>query len=348
MGALPVAVRWTPQQLADAMVSRMSLVTAQTFALFVTGSTAPTSDVGPWLKNGVEWWVWDSGTGSYVPITIGSASLGYWVGSDAPDPAVYSFWIETAVGGSPTALKIFYSGAWTDVYAATLAGYATTAAMNAAIAAAVAPYLLAATAAATYLTIATAASTYAPLASPALTGTPTVPTAAPGTNTTQSASTAFVAAAIAAIPSPSAFAAYPAQATRTSQVINADGTPDQIDLDTAVFNPAPAPFNTGTFRYVAPAAGYYEVSATTQFDNGTATAASMEIEVALYKNGSPTGISDLDSTPSPNGSRWSPGFTSLVLLAVNDYLELFADVDDGVGAGNVTCSARLSVHRVQA
>ena len=39
----------------------------------------------------------------------------------------------------------------------------------------------------------------APLASPALTGTPTTPTAAPGTNTTQIASTAFVAAAIAAL-----------------------------------------------------------------------------------------------------------------------------------------------------
>jgi len=39
----------------------------------------------------------------------------------------------------------------------------------------------------------------APAASPALTGTPTAPTAAPGTNTTQIASTAFVAAAVAAI-----------------------------------------------------------------------------------------------------------------------------------------------------
>ena len=39
----------------------------------------------------------------------------------------------------------------------------------------------------------------APLASPALTGTPTVPTATGGTNTTQAASTAFVAAAIAAL-----------------------------------------------------------------------------------------------------------------------------------------------------
>lgn len=46
--------------------------------------------------------------------------------------------------------------------------------------------------------IATELALKAPLASPALTGTPTVPTAAPGTNTTQAASTAFVAAAVAA------------------------------------------------------------------------------------------------------------------------------------------------------
>ena len=38
------------------------------------------------------------------------------------------------------------------------------------------------------------------LASPALTGTPTAPTANPGTNTTQVATTAFVTAAVAAVP----------------------------------------------------------------------------------------------------------------------------------------------------
>lgn len=38
----------------------------------------------------------------------------------------------------------------------------------------------------------------APVASPTFTGTPAVPTATPGTNTTQVASTAFVAAAVAA------------------------------------------------------------------------------------------------------------------------------------------------------
>ncbi len=47
--------------------------------------------------------------------------------------------------------------------------------------------------------LASALALLAPLASPALTGTPTVPTASPGTNTTQAASTAFVAAAVAAL-----------------------------------------------------------------------------------------------------------------------------------------------------
>ena len=41
---------------------------------------------------------------------------------------------------------------------------------------------------------------YAPLASPALTGNPTAPTQAPGNDSTRIANTAFVAAAIAAIP----------------------------------------------------------------------------------------------------------------------------------------------------
>lgn len=48
-------------------------------------------------------------------------------------------------------------------------------------------------------TLTNALALKAPLASPALTGTPTAPTATPGTNTTQLATTAFVAAALAAL-----------------------------------------------------------------------------------------------------------------------------------------------------
>lgn len=53
--------------------------------------------------------------------------------------------------------------------------------------------------------LSTTLSDYAKLASPALTGTPTAPTATVGTNTTQIATTAFVKAAIDAIPDPMTF-----------------------------------------------------------------------------------------------------------------------------------------------
>jgi hypothetical protein len=134
MSALPPAVRWTPQQLADAIAARLSITTAQSYALFVSGSTAPSSNVGPWLKNGTEWWIFNTVSGTYVPITINQESLGYFIGNVAPDPTIYQFWISTTPGGQPLAVNTFYSGAWTDVYAAVIGDYMTTAAFNAAIA----------------------------------------------------------------------------------------------------------------------------------------------------------------------------------------------------------------------
>lgn len=68
MGALPPSVAWTPQQLFDAGVARMSLVTAVSFALFVSGATAPLSNVGPWFNTTTNsWWVWSDSAGEYVP-----------------------------------------------------------------------------------------------------------------------------------------------------------------------------------------------------------------------------------------------------------------------------------------
>lgn len=323
MGPLPPNVAWTPQQLAAAMVARMRLVTAQTFALFVTGSTEPSSNVGPWLKNDSEWWVWSDTAGAYVPITVPSESLGYYIGANAPDPTEINFWIETDIAGSPLALKIYYSGAWVDVYAATFAAYLTTAA---------------------------AAATYAPLASPALTGTPTSPTAAPGTNTTQIASTAFVQAAVGSLPG--AFASYPAQGSvATPQSIAIDGASHKIAFDAAPINPAPAPFSTVDNRYVAPADGIYAVDFSSQFDNDTGTASGMEVAVGLFKNGVAVnnGMSDRDGTPSPNGGNWTPGFSGLVQMTAGQYLEIFANITDGVGSGNIdVVSAQLSVTRVSA
>ena len=69
LSALPPSVAWTPQQLGDALVARMSLVTAQSFALFVSGATAPLSNVGPWLNSTTgTWWIWSNTAGAYVPM----------------------------------------------------------------------------------------------------------------------------------------------------------------------------------------------------------------------------------------------------------------------------------------
>lgn len=324
MGALPPNSKWTPQQLAEAMVQRMRLVTAQTFALFVTGSTEPSSNVGPWLKNGTEWWVWSDSEGAYVAISIPASSLGYYIGSSSPDQNIYSFWIETTVGGSPLALKIYYGGAWVDVYATTLAAYA-------------------------------------PLASPGLTGTPTTPTAAPGTNTTQIASTAFVTAAqavtlaaanaytdaeIAGIPA--AMNTVPGVGRlNVAQSIPADGTQTVMTIDSAPINSDGA-IVIADNAYVAPATGTYHFDVFTQFQNDTATASGVEVNVQLFVNGVGTDKQDLDGTPSPNGGRWSPGFGALVSLNAGDKVTCVATVNDGVGTGAVDLTTwELAGYRVK-
>lgn len=76
LGSLPAQVSWTPQQLGQALVARMSLVTNVAFALFVTGATAPLSDVGPWFNTTTgTWWIWSSTAGAYVPMASNPTPL---------------------------------------------------------------------------------------------------------------------------------------------------------------------------------------------------------------------------------------------------------------------------------
>lgn len=64
---LPSTWRGTPRELQDAITARLTIETQTELALFVTGSVAPVTNVGPWLKDGVTWYVWDDGSGSYIP-----------------------------------------------------------------------------------------------------------------------------------------------------------------------------------------------------------------------------------------------------------------------------------------
>jgi hypothetical protein len=312
-GTLPQTGQgYTPQEFANRLGTNGRIFTEQAFALFVTGSTAPTSDVGPWAANGNSWYYWDSGTGTYVPFIVPPESLKYSVSAVEPDPAIYLFWIKLDGLGSPLGVFTYYSGAWVDVYAA--AGYLTVAAFNAAIAS----YSTTA-----QMNTAIGVSAAATLAS----------------------ANAYTDAAVGSIPGQDN---QPARATTDgTQTIPTTGTPTDILFPNADIDPG-SNFNTTTGRYEAPVTGIYQVSVISQFDNDTGTAASMEVTLGLSVDGTPVGpLGDVDSTPSPNGARWSPGFSGLINLAAGEALGVVAGASDGVGTGVIdVTNIAFSINRV--
>jgi len=90
---LPSDFRGTPQEFFEAIVKRM--VITSDAATFVISDTMPTSNQGPWLKNGTQWWVWDEDTSTYIPQDL-SASINQqvFVGEDEPDPDEYQIWLK--------------------------------------------------------------------------------------------------------------------------------------------------------------------------------------------------------------------------------------------------------------
>lgn len=157
------------------------------------------------------------------------------------------------------------------------------------------------------------------------------------------------AAIAAAIGGQQTYAALAFGATTPyAQSIPVDAAYHKLELDGVHFDPSGV-FNIAASRFVAPAAGVYHLDVGTQFDNDTGTAATMEVIISLYKNGiaSGEGIGDADSTPSPNGSRWTPQFSGLITLAQNDFLEVWVVASDGVNSGNINMSALdFSIYRV--
>lgn len=96
---LPIDFKGTPQDLFEAMVTRLSILSPVGTNFFVVGDVEPSSNVGPWLKGGTQWWIFSEVQGRYVPLDI-SASLPslFFVQPDNPgtpgvgDPTV---WVRT-------------------------------------------------------------------------------------------------------------------------------------------------------------------------------------------------------------------------------------------------------------
>lgn len=60
------------QALFNAFVNRLIISTNVNFTSFAIGSTAPTTNVGPWLKDCETWFVWDDNVAMYVPMVFPS------------------------------------------------------------------------------------------------------------------------------------------------------------------------------------------------------------------------------------------------------------------------------------
>src|SRR5690242_7083459 len=66
MSSLPSGFTGDPQELADAIAERLTITPSEPWSSFINGGAEPTSDVGPWLRLGQEWRVWDVGLGAYT------------------------------------------------------------------------------------------------------------------------------------------------------------------------------------------------------------------------------------------------------------------------------------------
>ncbi len=93
---LPATFMGTPNDLFTEMIKRMRILSPSGTNFIFIGDTEPSSNVGPWLKNGTQWWVWDPGTKKYVPVDItASFTPAFSVGHSQPTTTNPPVWLQT-------------------------------------------------------------------------------------------------------------------------------------------------------------------------------------------------------------------------------------------------------------
>lgn len=121
---------------------------------------------------------------------------------------------------------------------------------------------------------------------------------------------------LAADSNPYKFSVYPASTVAISTATQ------KIALNTEVFD-TNNNFDTASYRYTAPVAGFYQINA--QGRMGSAGMGSTEnATLGLYKNGSQLAVSDKINGSNDSARIATPNISKLVQLAAGDYLELYA------------------------
>lgn len=135
MAPLPATFKGTPQEWAVEMVRRMKIVSPTGTNFFVIGDIEPTSNVGPWLKNGTQWYVFDADIKRYVPIDItDSEKLWFQVGNTTPATSDPPVWLKTTKDqteadpslGNPFSWYVFNGTNWVPFNDIVLSGATAT------------------------------------------------------------------------------------------------------------------------------------------------------------------------------------------------------------------------------
>lgn len=96
MSPLKATFKGTPQELAAEMIRRSKIVSPSGTNFIFVGDTEPTSDVGPWLKNGTQWWVFNADTKRYVPLDISeSETVWFHMQNSTPTTSTPPVWLKT-------------------------------------------------------------------------------------------------------------------------------------------------------------------------------------------------------------------------------------------------------------
>jgi len=113
------AFKGTPQEFFEEILAHLDIIAPYGIATFVTGLQMPSSDQGPWLKNNVEWWVFDQNAGTYVPLVLNqSLQTLFYVQEATPPVNAAEIWFQTeTINGEvrPKAVNILINGAWKPV-----------------------------------------------------------------------------------------------------------------------------------------------------------------------------------------------------------------------------------------
>lgn len=109
---LPPSFQGTPQQLFEAMIARMQIKSPAGASFFVIGGTEPTSNQGPWLKDGKKWYVWSDADKKYIPLDItDSLQAPFIAGEEPPANGIPPLWLRTS-GTVPVGWYLYIDSNW--------------------------------------------------------------------------------------------------------------------------------------------------------------------------------------------------------------------------------------------